>query len=94
MESKLTVADLRAELEGMEDTDEISFSGGLTFSRFKRWGDDEFVMIFNEAEGYLEQSFKKRNPHVLVAFINNEYMDTSEASGDGVILGSINVSVT
>lgn len=94
MYSKFTVADLRAELDGMEDTDEISFSGGLTFSRFKRWGDDEFVMIFNEAEGYLGQSFKKRNPHVLVAFINNDYMDTSEASDDGAILGSINVSVT
>lgn len=94
MTDELTVADLRSYLDAMEDTDKIEFQGGLQFSQFKRWSDDTHILCFAQPDAYLEQSFKKRNPHVLVAFINNDYMDTSEASEDGAILGSINVSVT
>ena len=39
-ETTFTVGDLRRELEFIDDDTKLSFDGGLTFSRLKRWSDD------------------------------------------------------
>jgi hypothetical protein len=62
----------------------------LTFYRLKRWGDEEFIAEFNEAEGYLTEDFKKRNPSVQVVFIGTSAVDWD---ADGRV-GQVDVSVT
>lgn len=79
----ITVGELRQELEGLEDSVKISFSGGLSFSGLKRWGDNEFIVEFEEAIGYLPERFEKENPHVKVVFINTEYTDWYESGTVG-----------
>jgi hypothetical protein len=66
----LTVGDLRQQLKGLKDDDRLTFAGGLTFYRLKRVADDEYFFEFNEAEGYLTSSVKKRNPDVKVVFLD------------------------
>jgi hypothetical protein len=87
--SELTVGDLKRQLEGLGDDVKISFAGGLTFYRLKRWGDDEFIVEFNEAQGDLTEGFKKRNPCVQVAFID---MGAVDWDADGRV-GQVDVSV-
>ncbi|MCL2625555.1 MAG: hypothetical protein FWD46_01890 [Cystobacterineae bacterium] len=88
--SEFTVGDLKRELEELSDDVKLSFSGGLTFYRLKRWGDNEFVVLFNEAEAFLLNSFKKRNPHVKVAFIDTSNVEFDE---QGLVGGPIDVEV-
>ncbi|ORC49148.1 hypothetical protein B2G74_13925 [Burkholderia sp. A27] len=88
--SELTVGDLKRQLAGLGDDTKISFAGGLTFYRLKRWGDEEFIVEFNEAQGYLTEGFKKRNPSVQVVFIDTGVV---ERNTDGR-LGQVDVSVT
>jgi hypothetical protein len=66
----LTVGELKSHLRGLSDDTVISFSGGLSFYRFKRWGDDEVILEFGEPQADLAPEFKRRNPHVKVAFID------------------------
>lgn len=68
MTEKFTVGDLKRELSGMSDDTEISFSGNLTFYRFKRWGDNEFVLEFNEVQANTNDSFRRRHPNIQVSF--------------------------
>lgn len=88
--SELTVGDLKRELEGLGDDVKLSFSGGLTFYRLKRWGDGEFIVEFNEPQAYLSGSFKRRNPNVKVAFIDISNVEWDES---GVVGGPIDVEV-
>ena len=62
----------------------------MTFYRLKRWGDEEFIVEFNEAEGYLTEDFKRRNPSVQVVFIGTGAVDWD---ADGRV-GQVDVSVT
>ncbi|MGF6901108.1 hypothetical protein [Paraburkholderia sp. GAS348] len=86
---ELTVGDLKRQLEGLGDDVKLSFSGGLTFYRLKRWGDDEFIVEFNETEAYLSDSFKKKNPGVKVAFIHTESVEWDQSG----IIGQVNIEV-
>lgn len=85
---ELTVGDLKRQLEGLDDNVKLTFAGGLTFYRLKRWADDEFIIEFNEAQGHLSDAFKKRNPNVQVAFIKTQV----EWDDDGMI-GQVDVTV-
>lgn len=64
-------------------------SGGLSFYRFKNWGDDAVVLEFNEPQGYLSDAFKKRNPNVKVVFIDDAAADMDESG----MVGSLDISV-
>lgn len=66
----LTVGELKSHLQGLSDDTAVSFSGGLSFYRLKRWDDDEVILEFGEAQADLGPEFKRRNPHVKVAFID------------------------
>lgn len=87
MSESFTVGDLKRHLNGLDDDIELSFSGGLTFYRIKRWGDDEAYIEFSEPVADLTQSFKKRNPNVLVAFIRSSLEDGGE------LVSSVSVTV-
>lgn len=87
---EFTVGDLKRQLEGLDDSVKLSFSGGLTFYKLKRWGDDELIVEFNEPQGYLSDSFKKKNPNVKVAFIDTSNVEWDES---GVVAGPIDVAV-
>ena len=89
-ETTFTVGDLRRELQGLSDDTKLSFDGGLTFGRLKRWGDDEFVLLFAEPQAYLPDDFKKKNPNLKVAFIRT---DDAEWDESGVVSGPIDVSI-
>ena len=58
---------------------------GLTFYRLKRVADDEVLMEFNEAEGYLSPDFTKRNPTVKVVFHDTAQADWSAEGTIGVM---------
>lgn len=66
--TRMTAGDLRAALEGIPDNFEVSFEGGLTFARLKRWGDEEFVICWSEIQAELSPTFKKKHPEVIAAF--------------------------
>lgn len=68
MSIKMTVGDLKRQLSGVDDDTEISFAGGLTFYRFKRWGDNELLLEFTEAQAATSDSFKRKHPNILVSF--------------------------
>ena len=84
-----TVGDLRRHLEGLSDDTKLSFSGGMSVYRFKRVADDEVYLEWNEPQAFLDEKFRKKNPHIKVAFVN---LDTAEWDEQG-LLGSIDVSV-
>lgn len=86
---ELSVGDLKQQLEGLKDSDKITFAGGLSFYRLKRVAGDEVFMEFNEAEGYLSPGFKKRNPTVKVVFLDTAQADWN-AKGT---IGSMEVTV-
>jgi hypothetical protein len=87
----ITVGDLKRQLASFPDDMELTFQGGLTLYRLKQRAENSVNVEFNEAQGYLSDSFKKRNPNVKVAFI-----DTSNVQWDkeDVIGGPIDVEVT
>ncbi|MBN3141892.1 hypothetical protein H4F51_18430 [Pectobacterium brasiliense] len=68
MDMKFTVGDLRRQLSGLSDDIELSFDGGLTFGRLKRWGDDHFVLLFAESQAYTSEEFKKEYDNIMVSF--------------------------
>jgi len=86
---ELTVGDLKRHLAGYPDDTKISMSGGLTFYRFKNWGDDEIILEFNEAQAYLPDEFRKANPHLKVAFIDPAAGNWDEDGQTSVINASI-----
>ncbi|WP_114195607.1 hypothetical protein [Edaphovirga cremea] len=67
MTEKLTVGDLKHLLSDMSDDTEISFSGDLTFYRFRRWSDNEFLLEFNEAQAAPSENFRRRHPYIQVS---------------------------
>jgi hypothetical protein len=87
--SEMTVGDLKRHLSGLSDDTRLSFSGGLTFYQVKRWGDDEVLVEFNEAQADLTPEFKKRNPNVKVAFIASDSVNWDKSG----MVGSVNVTV-
>ena len=82
MSNKITVGELRRHLNGLPDDTMVSFEGGLTFSRLKKWSDTEQVLIFNEIQVELSPAFKARNPEIIVAFsrIQSENSDSLTVS--------------
>jgi hypothetical protein len=64
-DTKFTVGDLKRELSGLDDNAELSFAGGLHFFRLKRWGDDEWVVEFNEP---IADWDREAHPGIQVAF--------------------------
>ncbi len=89
-ETTFTIGDLRRELQGLSDDTKLSFDGGLTFGRLKRWGDEEFVLLFAEPQAYLSDAIKKKNPNLKVAFVR---IDDVEWDESGVVGGPIDVSI-
>jgi hypothetical protein len=87
--SDFTVGDLRRQLAIWPDDTKLTFGGGLTFYRVKQWDDDEVFIEWGEAQADLNPAFRKRNPHIMVAFINPSSVDWDE---NGMI-GSVDVSI-
>ncbi|WP_323156911.1 hypothetical protein [Pseudomonas rhodesiae] len=77
-EPKFTVGDLQYQLKNLNPDDELEFDGGLTFNRIKRRGDDLQVLEFCEPQAFLDEKFRKNNPHVQVAFIKDEGFEEGE----------------
>lgn len=63
-ESSFTVGDLLGQLEGLDRNAKLTFEGKLTFSKVKRWADDEFVMEFAEPQADQSEEFKKMTEHM------------------------------
>ncbi|MCW0309998.1 hypothetical protein [Pantoea ananatis] len=68
MTHKFTAGDLKRLLSGLDDETEISFSGDLTFYRFKRWSDNEVLIEFNEAQAATSDRFRRQYPGIQVCF--------------------------
>ena len=84
-----TVGDLRRQLEFCKDSDKLTFSGGLTFYRVKSYSDDDVNIEFNEAQAYLDENFRKKNPHIQVAFVDTDATQWEE----GGMVGSVDISI-
>lgn len=89
-DDSVTVGELVSELESFGKNTKILFAGGLRFYRIKRVSDDEIFFEFDEAEAYLEDSFRERHPDVKVAFLHSA--DVLQG-GDGPVRGPIDVSL-
>ena len=83
-----TVGDLQHELKNLDPQDLIEFEGGLTFSRIKRRGEGLQVLEFCEPQGYLDDSFRRRNPQVLSVFIQ------AEPFAEGQMVQEVDVTIT
>lgn len=68
MKTEFTAGDLKRQLSGMSDDAIISFAGGMTFYRFKRYGDNEFFLEFSECPADVSEEFREENSHVLAVF--------------------------
>ncbi len=90
MSEDFTVGDLRRHLQAYSDDDKLSFAGGLGFYRVKASGDNEAFIEFNEPQADMPPEFRKKNPHIKVAFIN---IDDVEQDESGMAKGPINVTV-
>lgn len=84
-----TVGDLRRQLAFCNDGDKLTFSGGLSFYRVKSYGDDEVNIEFNEPQAFLDESFRKRNPHIQVAFVNTDATEWQE----GGLIGEVDPTI-
>ena len=87
----ITVGELKEQLANLNDSDKIHLPGKLSFYRLKRRADDEIFIEVNEPQAYLSGNFKKKNPHVKVAFIN---IDDIEWDESGIIGGPVNVEIS
>jgi len=85
----MTVGELKRHIKSLKDSDKLSFSGGLSFYRLKKWDEDEFIVEFNEPIGFLSDNFKKNNPNVKVVFIDTENTEWNESE----TVGEIDVNV-
>lgn len=90
LEDAFTVGDLREELASYGDDVRLSFSGRLTFGRLKRLGTNEVFLEFEEAQAYLSERVKKRNPNLKVAFISTSHVEWDES---GLLGGPIDVEL-
>jgi len=90
MSKDFTVGELRRRLEAYSDDDKLSFSGGLGFYRVKAWGDKEALIEFDEPQADLTPEFRKKNPHIKVAFISIDGVEWDES---GMAKDPINVTV-
>lgn len=90
-QESFTVGDLRDALERLSDDTNIEFGGGLTFYRFKRWGDKAVILEFNEPFGYRTEEFKRRNPNVKAVFIDPTPLPGTAV--DDIMLGQVDVEV-
>jgi hypothetical protein len=88
-DTDFTVGALRRQLAYLSDETKLSFGGDLTFLRVKRWTDNEVYLEWNEALADLDPAFRKRNPHIQVAFVNTASVDWE----DGGLIGSVDVSI-
>lgn len=79
--SGTTAGELRRALQGLDDSDEISIAGGLSFYRLKYVDEGAHFLEFNEPEGYKSDEFKKRNPSVQVVFLNPDAAEWDEDGG-------------
>jgi hypothetical protein len=84
-----TVGDLKRSLSGLSDDVKLTFAGDLSFYRVKRWGDDEIIIEFNEAQADLTPEFKKKNPQVKAAFISTDAVEW-DANG---MTGTVSVTI-
>lgn len=82
-----TVGDLKRQLDRLDPDDILEFQGGLTFNRIKRRGDDLQVLEFCEAQAFLDDKFKKKNPNVQVVFIKAEPFE------DGQLTQEVDINV-
>lgn len=87
-DDSFTIGDLKRQLAGWPDDTGLSFGGRLTFYRVKRCGDNEAYIEWDEAQAYLDDKFRNKNPYILVAFVRPESV---EWQGD--IIGSVDVSI-
>jgi hypothetical protein len=87
--TEYTVGDLRRLIQGLSDETRLSFGGGLTVYRAKRCADDEVYLEWNEPFADLYPQFRKRNPHIKVAFVT---IDDAEWNDQGLI-GKVDVSI-
>jgi hypothetical protein len=89
-DTDFTVGDLRRQLAYCSDNAKLTFGGGLlTFYRVKNWDDDEVNIEFDEPQADMSPAFRKRNPHIKVAYVNIDYTDWQE----GGLIGRIDVSM-
>lgn len=88
-DTDFTVGDLRRHLQAWPDDTKITFGGGLTFYRVKQWDDDEVFLEWSEPEADLDPAFRKRNPNLLVAFIDTRATHWDENG----IVGTVDVSI-
>lgn len=89
MSDEFTVGDLKRQLDKWDDDTKLTFSGRMTFYRIKRCADDEVYIEWNEALAYLDDKFRKKNPHILSAFVRSESVEWQE----GGVIGSVDVSI-
>ena len=88
-DTEYTVGDLRRLLQGLTDDTKLSFGGGMTVYRVKRCADDEVYLEWNEPFADLDPQFRKRNPHIKVAFVTTDAVDWDEQG----LIGSVDVSI-
>jgi len=81
----LTVGEFRQQLAWANDDDELIFSGGLTFYRFKQRGDDLVQCEFDEPLGDIDDTFRRNNPHVQAVFISTDDVEFDESGIGGPI---------
>ncbi|MBN8849882.1 MULTISPECIES: hypothetical protein [unclassified Sphingomonas] len=84
-----TVGELRRCLEGISDDTKLSFGGGMTVYRIKQYAGDEVYLEWNEPFAFLDEKFRKNNPHIKVAFVDLNAADFDESG----LLGSVDVSI-
>lgn len=84
-----TVGDLKRRLATWDDNTKLTFGGGVTFYRVKRCADDAVYIEWNEAQADLDDRFRKKNPHIQVAFVRPEGAERHENG----IIGSVDVSI-
>lgn len=88
-DTDFTVGDMRRWLAAWPDETKLTFGGGLTFYRVKRCSDDEVFIEWNEVTADLNPQFRKRNPHIMVAFIDPRATEWDENG----LVGSVDVSI-
>ena len=89
-EHKMTVGEFRQQLAWADDNDELIFSGGLNFYRFKQRGQNLVQCEFNEPLGDLDEDFMRDYPHVKAVFISTDEVEWDKS---GLIGGPIDVSI-
>ena len=88
MTERFTVGDMRRQLEIWDDDDELQLPGGLSFYRLKKRGDSLVVIEVNEPEAYLNPKFKKKNPHIKVAYVHDKPL------AEGEVIAPVNVDIS